>query len=206
MDQPGVPMDDELSMIRLEFANKGAAIKAEGEDVKKVMQAIEKSGDGKNVKAAFERVLASKEVADLKAYDAKFKSTPMGKGLDAAITKALKNTGDSVKADESSISISNDKLPALEKDWKAAEATWKSAEKEGWFKPYDQGLKALGESKEAGQLKHAIQEFEKTPNAHALKKELTDLKHAIKTTTRWTDLPKGMGEPAVPMDDTSFLF
>lgn len=112
--------EEEIATIKLSFADDGKQLHKEIADVERLAKAIHKSKVDDKIEDSLEALFKSKEMKELKALEEAHKKTPMGKALEAAVTKALTNTGKAVHGDEHSISIDNDKLPGLERDWMAA--------------------------------------------------------------------------------------
>jgi len=69
-------------------------------------------------------------------------------------------------------------------------AEYKGLEGSKWDKAYTAGWKAATHNKETASLKRRMHSFKMSAEGKALRKEMIDLKHAIKKNLKVTDIPK----------------
>jgi len=184
--------EDATNALKVSVSKKGQlAIHKEFKDVEKTVHwAADKTVAGGNLKKALKQWAHSKEVANLKKLDKKFLKSPAGKRL----IKEWKDVGRVLKNNlhktENGVYLPNKAMKKLSGEMDDVADQYKGLEGSKWHKAYKAGWKAATHSKSAKNLGKKAHAFKKSKPGKALRKEVGELKHALKKHVKVTDIPK----------------
>lgn len=131
-------------------------------------------------------------MAKLQKLDKKFYSSPEGKRLIAEWKDVGRVLENNVYENKTGVHIPNSALNKIGDEMDDVAYEYKKLEGSKWDKAYEATFNDLTTNKEAGAVKRRVQAFKASPQGKALKKELMDLKKAIKQNVKITDVPKDM--------------
>merc|ERR1712070_664275 len=148
----------------------------------------------RNLKSSLERWAKSDEVAALHKLDKAFWKSPEGQELFHEMKDFHDALKDHVKKTKTGIHIDNEGLQVIEDEADDVEHEDKMLHGSKWEKAYDAAWKKATSSPEAASVGRRFETFKKSAEAKALGKELMELKQALKTHVKVTDLPEDMQE------------
>lgn len=188
-------LEEVEDMLKISISPAGQkAIEKEAKDVDIVAHKIAHSRPVRNLEASLKRWFHTKEMMALGKLDKAFWHSPEGKKLiqewkdvGALLKKHLK------KQKDGSLHMSNKHIDDLsdELDDVADEYEALGKGKGGWKKRFDAAWKKSFATKEFASVKRRAHAFGTSNEGKMLKKELHELKMAIKKNLKITDLPKG---------------
>lgn len=100
-----------------------------------------------------------------------------------ALKKSIKKTKNGVHIDNKAIANISDEADDVADQYDALDGS-------KWDKAYTAAWKAATHNKETASLKRRMHSFKMSAEGKALRKEMIDLKHAIKKNLKVTDIPK----------------
>ena len=187
-------LQDEADLFSVRVSKAGQAqIEKEFDDVHHTVHKIENSRPVRNLKNSLKKFAKTKEYANLKALDKKFYASPEGQKLIAEwkdVGMTLKNhVKIDKKADHLHFYVPNEKMVELSDELTDVAYEYKYLEGSAWDKAYEAGFKAALATKQAAQVGRRWNTFKASPEGKTLKKEMVDLKMAIKNNVKVSDLP-----------------
>lgn len=126
----------------------------------------------------------------LKKLDQKFLASPAGKRLVAEWKDVGRVLEQNIYENDTGIHIPNKALTQVGDELDDVGYEYKKLEKSKWAPMYDKAFKDVTTNKEFGALKRRGEAFKHSKPGQALKKEMIELKHAIKNNVKVTDVPK----------------
>jgi len=182
---------DITNMLKISVDEDGQErIADEAEDVANTWDHIKHSKPVRNLGGALKRWGHSKEVAHIKALDKKFLASPMGKKL----VKEWKDVGealeDNVYHNKKGIHITDEGLDEIADELEDVGETYEKLGKTRWAKAYHHAYKSAFHNKQFGGVKRAGKAFKYSKQGKWLRKEMHDLKVALKQEVKVTDIPE----------------
>ena len=163
-------------MLKIEVTDAGAkAIEKELNDVEEVAQKIEHTRPVRRVKRSFKKWGATEEVQAIEELDKKFLKSPQGQKL----MKEWKEFGEAlkthVKQTPNGVHIDSEAVEIIEEEAEDIEEEMDDFKKSKWQKKYNRAWKKALKTPEAERLGKSLDKFGKSPQWHALEKELKEL-------------------------------
>jgi len=181
--------DELINELKIEVSKAGqAAIEKEATDVGRTMKKIEHSRPVRNLEASAKRFMHTKEVADIKTLDKKFLASPAGKKLvrewtdvGHVLKKHLHKTKNGLHMDNDAVDDLSDELDDVADEYKDLDGS-------KWDKAYERAFKRAFSTKQAGALHRRMKAFGGSNEGKMLKKEMRELKWAIKKNLKISDV------------------
>lgn len=182
-----------INALKIRVSKAGQRkIEKEAHDVQVVAEKIKNKPATLNLKDALQKWAKSKEAFQLKKLNRKFLASPAGKKL----VKEWKDVGrvldQSIVETPNGLHIPNAALDKIGKELDDVDAQYKALDGGVWDRAYDRRVGALMHNKEAKYVEFRGKQFKHSPAGQALKKEVQELKWAIKKNVKVSDLPKDM--------------
>ena len=190
-------LQDQVDMLKIRISKAGQReIEDEMNDIPEVMQKIKGTKPVRNLKSSLERWAHTKEVANLKALDKKFYSSPEGQRL----IHEWKDVGDvlktNLKHEKDGVHFANEHMDELSDELNDVAHQYEKLEGSKWDKAYEAGWKAALSTKQARSVGRRFKSFKKSEEGQALGKELKELKMAIHKNVKVTDVPDSWKDEA----------
>lgn len=180
-----------INALKIKVSKAGkAAIEKEARDVHMTGEAIKNTRPVRNLQSSLERWAHSKEMMKLQKLDQEFLASPAGKRLVAEWKDVGRVLENNIYENESGIHIPNKALQEAGDELDDVGYQYKKLEKSKWAPKYDKAFKDVTTNKEFGSVKRRAEQFKHSKPGQALKKEMIELKHAIKNNVKVTDIPK----------------
>merc|ERR1711988_570831 len=188
-------MQEEMELLKIEISKAGqAAIEKEFNDIGVVAKKVHMTKSVRNMKNSLERWGKSDEVAELHKLDKAFWASPEGKELFAEIKDFHDSLKSHVKKTPNGIHIDHEGMQVIEDEADDVEHEYKMLHGSKWEKAYDAAWKKATSSPEAKSVGRRFETFKESEEAKMLAKEIGELKAALKTHVKVTDLPEDMQE------------
>lgn len=186
--------DDELAeALKISITPAGQrAIEAEARDVKQVAMKIKNSQPVRNLEASFKRFVQSKEMHNIQKLDKAFLASPAGKRLVAE----WKDVGELLKKHvthdkkTNTLHLDNKHMDDLSDELDDVADQYKSLDGSKWEKAYDAAWRKAVASKQFKSLQRRAHAFKTSNEGKMLKKEVHELKMAVKKNLKVTDIPE----------------
>jgi len=178
-------------MLKISVSPAGEkAIEKEGHDVEVVAHRIKGSQPVRNLEASLKRWLKTKEMHDLHKLDVAFWKSPEGQRL----KKEWMDVGNVLKAhlkrDKTGLHFDNKHMNNLSDELDDVADQYQALDNSKWDKAFDKAWAAAFKTKQFASLKRRLHSFKGSKEGKALHKEVVDLKKAIRTHLKVTDIPK----------------
>jgi len=182
---------DITNMLKVQVSKKGQQrIESEAEDIANTWDAIKDGRRVRNLKSSLQRWGKSKEIANIKALDKKFLASPAGKRLVAEWKDVGECLEDNVYENETGYHVDNSALNELTDELEDVGNEYAKLSKTHWAKDYDEAWKAAFHNKQFKSVKRRANSFKRSKAGKALRKEMHDLKVALKEEVHVSDVPK----------------
>lgn len=108
--------------------------------------------------------------------------------------KEWKDFGEALKGsiyhNDTGIHIPNSEMDTLEKELNDVQRQYEQLEGSKWARAYDRGIEAATSNHQAQNVAENFQAFKKSAEGKAFKKEMIDLKRALKQNVKVSDIPE----------------
>ena len=183
-------MQDAVEALKIRVSKAGLdAIDKEANDIREKMIAIKDARSTRNLKNSLEKFAMTKEIANIKKIDKAFLASPEGKKLVHEWMDVGHVLEENLYKNKQGVHFPNEKMDELSDELNDVVHEYEDLEGSKWDKAYEAGWKAAFESKHGQQFVRRVKTFRASPEGVALHKEIVDLKNAIKTHVKVTDLP-----------------
>jgi len=182
---------DAINALKIEVSPKGQKrIESEAHDVEMVLKKIQHSKPVNKLEHALKKWAHTKEVHHIKQIDQAFMKSPLGKKMVKEWTDVGRVLEQNLQETEQGVHFPNHKMDELSNEVDDVADTYEKFFKSKWAKAYEQGWHAALHNQQAKGVKGAAKNFKHSPQGQALKKEMRQLKHAIKQEVHVSDIPE----------------
>ena len=182
---------DAINALKISVSKGGQKrIEKQAHDVEVVVDKIKDSKPVNRLEHSLKKWAHTKEVAHLKEIDEKFLKSPLGKRMVKEWTDVGKVLEENLTETTEGVHFPNEKMDELSKEADDVADTYERFFKSKWAKAYDEGWHAALHNKEAAGVKKAAKNFKHSQEGQALKKEMRELKQAIKHNVKVEDIPE----------------
>lgn len=182
---------DAINALKIEVSPKGQKrIESEANDVAEVFKKIEHSKPVNKLEHALKKWAHTKEVNNLKKIDEKFVKSPLGKRMIKEWTDVGKVLENNLQETTQGVHFPNHKMDELSDEIDDVADTYEKFFKSKWAQAYEKGWDAALNNKEAHMVHGAAKNFKHSPQGKMFKKEMRELKKAIKQEVEVSDIPE----------------
>jgi len=186
--------DEELTeALKVSISPAGQrAIEAEARDVKDVAMKIKNSQPVRNLEASLKRWFNTREMHNIEKLDKAFLASPEGKRLVAEWKDVGELLKKHVKHDKktNTLHLDNKHMDNLSDELDDVADQYKSLDGSKWEKAYDAAWRKALHTKQFESVKRRAHAFKTSNEGKMLKKEVHELKMAVKKNLKVTDLPE----------------
>ena len=183
-------LQDQVDLLKIRVSKAGQrSIEKEMNDVGNVAKEIKSHKAVRNLKNSFEKFAMSKEIANIKKIDKAFLASPEGKELVHEWMDVGHVLDEHLYKNKNGIHFPNEHMDELSDELNDVVHEYEQLEGSKWDKAYSAGWKAAFESKAGKQLGRRVKTFSETEEAKMLKKEIMEVKAAVKKHVKVTELP-----------------
>lgn len=177
--------------LKIEVSPKGQKrIESEAHDVEQVFRKIEDSKPVNKLEHALKKWAHTKEVHAIEKLDNKFLKCPLGQKMVKEWTDVGKVLEENLQETEQGVHFPNHKMDDLSSELDDVGDTYETFFKSKWAKAYDAKWQNAINNEEAKYVKRAFTHLKQSPQGQAIKKEMRQLKHAIKQEVHVSDIPE----------------
>lgn len=183
-------IQDAVEALKIRVSKAGlAAIDKEANDIGETMMKIKNAKSTRNLKNSLEKFAMSKEIMRIKKIDEAFMKSPEGKELIAEWKDVGEVLEENLTHNKTGVHFPNDAMDELSDELSDVAHEYEELDGSKWDKAYTAAWKDAFESKHGQQFVRRVKTFRNSAEGKALHKEVVDLKNAIKTHVKVTDLP-----------------
>lgn len=181
----------EMALLKIEVSKAGQEeIESEVNDVMEVGEKIKHSAPVQNLGMSLEKWSKTEEAKAIEALDKKFLASPEGKRLIAEWKDFGEALKENVVKTENGIHIHNSAMDELSDELNDVALQYQKLEGSEWDKAYHEAWAKATTTPEAEVVGANFEAFKKSNEAAYLKKEVKEVKKALKKHVKVTDIPE----------------